>query len=298
MDMFKTLFAISVFFQVQAHGAITEVGTFDGGSGRTLQYVLGIPPLPNGRLFIFIEGDGHGCYEYDIENIKRLAAMISTDDYWVVPETAKAALCSSGAYKYLDFYHRVTEIKNLVNSLRNDPRLLKTNLFVIGHSGGVDLVSHMAPDISELSGIALISGSHSNLETMFYKKTLIDGHRNGLADELIQKKISEDKNLFSKIKTNCSIDAFDWGDRNNLFWCQILTSDIIGDLLKVSKKKKILLIHGQLDSIVPIEEAYESYATLLSEGYDIELKVFPSMDHSFFKKLSEIIQTISEWAKL
>lgn len=294
--MNKISFIILIFWLQPTFALTVEEGSFESGLGHQLEFVLGLPKNPE-NLFVNIEGDGHGCGKYNVENIKKLARQISFKDAWVLPETSRQLLCGSGQYKSLDFHHRITEIKNLVELLRTDSRLKNLKLYLMGSSGGVDLVSHTLKVIKDVAGVVLIAGASGNLETAFYNKELIDGYRSGLSDEQIRTKIDSRKNLFTRIKSNCSTTAFDWGDRNNLFWCQMFSSDIVGNILNSAFSTRILVIHGQLDDVVPVEEAYSSVAKLIANNRDVTSVVNPKMGHKMYPFLNDVLKSIDSWLK-
>lgn len=116
------------------------------------------------------------------------------------------------------------------------------------------------------------------------------------AEDAINKGIEDQKKMISEIKADCSLEKSGWGDRSNLFWCQLFNSSIENDLLTMPKTVRVLLVHGQKDEVVPVEETYSIYSKMLSRGQTVRLKVFPDMDHGFFSKMPELLQLFAEWS--
>lgn len=294
----KILLLLSILsLSAPAYSAVIETGTFESGLGHELQFIAGIPATLTSKIFINIEGDGQGCKSFVSDNIKKLANLMSSNDMWVIPETSKQYLCLNGQYKFLDFHHRLTEITNLVQKLKSDGRFSKSKIYLMGSSGGVDLVSRSLHTISDVDGVILIAGFTTNLESAFYNKELIDGRKKGLSEEQIQANITKWQNLFSKIKSNCSSTVFDWGDRNNLFWCQMFSGDVAGNILTGPSSIRIFVVHGALDDVIPVEEAYSTVSKLASNSREVSSLIIPDMGHKMYPFIKDILTAINSWVK-
>lgn len=290
-------FIIPLAFSHLSFAGPTEVGVFESGLGHELNYVVGFPDGDSNKIFINIEGDGGGCNTFVVENIKKLASVMATKNIWVLPETSKQFLCSNGQYKTLDFHHRIEEIKNLVTKLRNDDRFAQIDFYLMGSSGGVDIVSRLLSALPEIKGVILVSGYSKGLDSAFYNKELIDGRKEGLSEDQIQLNIKKWRGLFFQIKSNCSKEVFDWGDRSNLFWCQMFSGDVVTNLLNASVSQRVLIIHGARDDVIPVEEAYATASRLFSENRDASISVISTMGHKMYPFIKEIIEKVNNWAK-
>ncbi|MEK6704157.1 MAG: prolyl oligopeptidase family serine peptidase [Candidatus Poribacteria bacterium] len=295
----KAIFPVIALFICQSIYAAVETGSYTGTDSIKLRFLIGIPNQPSQKVFIYIQGDGQGCTPFPLAQARQAMEYYShvSSGYWIFPETAKEALCESGLYKTLDFYHRVTELKNLVATIRNDPPFSNSQIYLVGHSAGTDLSARAAVIINNVSGIVLISGGELPLETMIYQKTLIDGYRANRTEADIQKDIREVQELAKTVKANCSMDQHDWGDRCNLFWCQMFTSTLEQDALNASNTMKVLLVHGLKDDIVPVEGTFSLYSKLISKKAKVRLKIYQDMDHNFAPKIHDLISIINEWSK-
>jgi acetyl esterase/lipase len=58
----------------------------------------------------------------------------------------------------------------------------------------------------------------------------------------------------------------------------------------------MLLIHGSVDRVVPVEQSQQFYGVLKSQGVKAELLIIPDVDHSFIGKTPEITNAASNTA--
>lgn len=291
------VWVVSLLFAFKAFGASNvETGQFDGGAGRILTYILSQSAAgANSRLFVFVQGDGSGCTPFDIEAAKKQAQFMAVKDAWVMGETARDALCASGSYQALDFFHRATEVINLVNHLVDDPRFQRADVYLVGHSAGPQIVARAAKSLPSVKGLVLIEGDPNGYEIKSYYKLLLDGYRTGVSPALIKSQIQKVQDSFAKIRASCSTDKTSWDDRSDLFWCQMSSPTLEPDLLSLPATLKVLLIHGLRDDVIPVEETYNLYAKLLGAGRLVDLKIYPDMDHNM-GNFMQIMQDLSAWA--
>ncbi|MBC7384715.1 MAG: alpha/beta hydrolase [Cryobacterium sp.] len=274
-----------------------EKGVFQAGEHLRLRYLLATPPRPSHRIFLFVHGDGDTCAPMDVEESMRDLSRVADQDYWVLPETAHQAFCNSGGYRRLNWVHRYGETVGLIRQFRNDPRFAHFQIYMVGHSAGVDVAVRVARDHSEeLSGMVLISGMVHGLKDSTYRKLALDGERSGASKETIEKRIERKKQLFWLIESRCDVRRFDWLDRNNLFWCQWFQGDNLVDLLDTPRDLPIFLMHGDEDGVIPFEESKITYARLRREKWNVEFLPLRGMDHNAFPFPEGVTDQISLWA--
>ena len=58
----------------------------------------------------------------------------------------------------------------------------------------------------------------------------------------------------------------------------------------------MLLIHGSMDRVVPVNQSQEFYGVLKARGVNAELLIVPDVDHSFIGKTPEITNAASNTA--
>lgn len=86
-----------------------------------------------------------------------------------------------------------------------------------------------------------------------------------------------------------------WGLRSNAFWCDLLNSTIEQDLITLPKSQTALLVHGEQDRIIPVEDTYEIYAKARTLDLNFEIQIYPDMGHDFSQKLSELLLKIFDF---
>lgn len=298
--MHKKLCLLVLFLVSSASQAAPSlIETYDGGLGRTLRYLVrpDTTSVNTGKLFVFLNGDGESCAAFDPTHFERLAAILKPEGTWIVPETAKEALCSSGEYRKLDFFHRVTEVKNLVGKLQADTRFSEKRFFLVSISGGAKIAMEAMHDLPVLQGVVFINGVSANLETMFYDRIISQGATLGSSAESIALELSKQREIFLRVQRNCTIDEVTWTDRCNLFWCQMLTGDSKTTPANFPLSMRYLVIHGLDDKVVPAQVGIHLYSEMIAAGKNADIKLYRGEGHTFYNFMSDAFLAIQLWSQ-
>ena len=86
---------------------------------------------------------------------------------------------------------------------------------------------------------------------------------------------------YAIIQSPYSTDKYFWGF-TYLRWYSFLSTSVIDELSQY--KGSVLILQGEQDKNVNPETAVIAYASLLSKGVDVTLKMYPGADHSFYIK--------------
>lgn len=209
----------------------TEDRTYAPDAETTLRYVAGYPagegPAP---VWVYQPGDGTLRDAFDAHGAAVLASSVAQrfGVVFVFPELRRQRLSDDAArYCALDFFHRIDDLTALIDDVATLPRVDTTEVFLVAHSAGAEIVTLTAARRPDVRAVATYGGGTVSL---------------GELDQL--------PTSFEQMRSNdCSEPARRWLRRGE-FWQQLFVdSQLFQSIQQVNQP--YLAVIGERDDTVP-----------------------------------------------
>ncbi len=257
--------------------AQVRTGTYTTGMGIPLRYVIGHPISQGAKnlpVWIIQDGDGTVRDTFPEATYREMAELIA-EAYGVVtvaPELTRQHFANNPRhYCELDFFHRVSDQHLLIDTVKGEPQVDPSRIYLIGFSAGSDIVSRAARARADIAGVVTVGGGILQLHD--YLSLTGDSE-------------SVDKNML-----NTCIPG-QYQGRSGLFWKQLLYSGLQNAIAET--KVPYLAVFGDQDTIIRWD-LNRPYAEEMQRRQPLfEYQVIEGMGHGFGLNPSRW-RIIQEW---
>ena len=166
--------------------------------------------------------------------------------------------------------------------LKNDPRIDKNKIFIIGHSMGAMLAPRIDAEGGDYSGIIMMAGSPRKLEEIMLDQNLtVLNSTKGLLRWIIQKQISKLTQMFDNLYQISDEEAKKKkvGGGTTLYYFKEMGEHAASNYLSTSKP--MLIMQGEKDFQATVEKDFQAYKQLLSDKDNVTFKVYENLNHAF-----------------
>lgn len=177
---------------------------------------------------------------------------------------------------------RSNSIVDAINYVLENEKIDKIKILVVGHSEGGIVAARVANlKKDQVSNVVIMAGEGASQLYSLYKLAE-DGtffntkeHNMPTSEQRLQYLTNRWKDILDDPKsTENKFLGFTY-----LRWSSMLTTSVIDELTNYNGK--ILMVQGTADKAVFPETATIAYATLLTKGRNVELRLIENADHSF-----------------
>ena len=166
--------------------------------------------------------------------------------------------------------------------LKNDPRIDKNKIFIIGHSMGAMLAPRIDAEGGDYSGIIMMAGSPRKLEEIMLDQNLtVLNSTKGLLRWIIQKQISKLTKMFDDLYQLSDEEAKKKkvGGGTTLYYFKEMGEHAASNYLGTSKP--MLIMQGEKDFQATVEKDFQAYKQLLSDKDNVTFKLYENLNHAF-----------------
>ena len=166
--------------------------------------------------------------------------------------------------------------------LKNDPRIDKNKIFIIGHSMGAMLAPRIDAEGGDYSGIIMMAGSPRKLEEIMLDQNLtVLNSTKGLLRWIIQKQISKLTKMFDDLYQLSDEEAKKKkvGGGTTLYYFKEMGEHAASNYLNSSKP--MLIMQGEKDFQATVEKDFQAYKQLLSDKDNVTFRLYKNLNHAF-----------------
>ena len=166
--------------------------------------------------------------------------------------------------------------------LKNDPRIDKNKIFIIGHSMGAMLAPRIDAEGGDYNGLIMMAGSPRKLEEIMLDQNLaVLNSTKGLLRWIIQKQISKLTQMFDNLYQLSDEEAKKKkvGGGTTLYYFKEMGEHAASNYLSTSKP--MLIMQGEKDFQATVEKDFQAYKQLLSDKDNVTFKLYENLNHAF-----------------
>ena len=166
--------------------------------------------------------------------------------------------------------------------LKNDPRIDKNKIFIIGHSMGAMLAPRIDAEGGNYNGLIMMAGSPRKLEEIMLDQNLaVLNSTKGLLRWIIQKQISKLTQMFDNLYQLSDEEAKKKkvGGGTTLYYFKEMGEHAASNYLSTSKP--MLIMQGEKDFQATVEKDFQAYKQLLSDKDNVTFKLYENLNHAF-----------------
>ena len=166
--------------------------------------------------------------------------------------------------------------------LKNDPRIDKNKIFIIGHSMGAMLAPRIDAEGGNYNGLIMMAGSPRKLEEIMLDQNLaVLNSTKGLLRWIIQKQISKLAQMFDNLYQLSDEEAKKKkvGGGTTLYYFKEMGEHAASNYLSTSKP--MLIMQGEKDFQATVEKDFQAYKQLLSDKDNVTFKLYENLNHAF-----------------
>lgn len=183
--------------------------------------------------------------------------------------------------------------------LRNDPRINKNKIFIIGHSMGGMLAPRIDHEGGNYTGLILLAGTPRRLDEVVIDQfngalQVMNPFLRLLTSKKIKKMIAEFENLFELSDEVAKRTNYAGGITMYYFkeMGEYPTTEYLQNSLK-----PILIMQGEDDIQVSVEKDFKEYQRILVNKENVTYKLYPGLNHAFVKSRgSNILNATKEFS--
>ncbi len=179
--------------------------------------------------------------------------------------------------------------------LRNDSRIDKERIFILGHSMGAMLAPRIDAEGGDAKGLILLAGTPLRLEEIVLRQLKQANYRNPLLKRIIA--------MESRIYTRKFSNLYQLNDEEakkkkfagnlSLYYFKEMGQKTASDYL-MENKKPVLILQGGRDFQVLANEDYRRFQEDLSERKNTSFKLYPELNHCFVQAIQDDITKVSK----
>ena len=199
--------------------------------------------------------------------------------------------------------------------LKNDPRIDRENIFIIGHSMGAMLAPRIDDKGGNYKGLIMMAGSPRKLEEIMIDQMedLVRSSK-GLVQKIMKKQHAKFSAMFDGMYDLSDDDAKRKriGGGATLYYFKEMGEHSAPEYLSKTKKP-MLFMQGEKDFQATVERDFNAYKQLLSDRDNVEFRLYDNLNHAFVPSVhgnimlakqeygveqhigQEVISDIAEW---
>lgn len=201
-----------------------------------------------------------------------------------------------------------------VELLRNTEKIIKKNIFILGHSLGGTLIPRIVPLDSNTAGFIIMAGATRPLEDLYVEQVNYIFMLDGKLSPEEREKLEEAKAGVEKIKDLTQADAKQKKEKllgaYPEYWLNLKGYDPAKSAKSITRP--LLIIQGGRDYQVT-EKDFKNWQVSLSSQKNVTFKLYPSLNHLFisgegpsspseYQKQGHVAETvindIADWIKV
>ncbi len=205
--------------------------------------------------------------------------------------------------KHATLANRVKDVRLTLDALLKDPMVDKSQVILLGHSEGADVVAAVSAEDKRVTHVAFLSGGGTAQFFDFFVTQRKKLAAQGATPEEAEKKIAAVEAQIREILKDPDNDKKFFAGHSFKRWSTFATVSAADNLVKT--KAKLFLGHGTEDQSVPIESFDFLVVKLLCHGrHDAVVRRYVGVDHSFIKvgdkpsnePFQKVIGEVISWA--
>ena len=178
----------------------------------------------------------------------------------------------------------IEDVLNAVEFVKNEEKIDKSRIFVLGHSLGGMLAPRIASLSKDVKGIIIMAGPTRSLEDLMWEQSNYLANLDGKITEDEEKELSSLKSEIEKIKDPDLSKKYALGE-NILgapvkYWLDLKSYNPV-ETAK-SLEIPILILQGERDYQVTLKDV-EGWEDRLSDKENVEFKRYPKLNHLFIE---------------
>ena len=278
-------------------------------------------PLEKKPLLIYVEGSGaqsqfvraQGRVAYSLfgvlcQNYSDRYHVVSAEKRGIAfAESGNRGTAEKASAEYTEhatYEGRLEEILLLLDTLLDEPLIDTTQVMLLGHSEGADVVAAVAAQEPRVTHVAFLAGGGPSqfLDLIVLRRKAM--REAGRSDAEIEAAVEELEEQYRDIlaKRDSGEDFF--AGHAYRRWSSFCLHPPADNLVK--SKAKVFMAHGTNDVSVPIESFDHLVVEMLRSGReDVYWRRYPDRDHSFIEKGSspgydgflEVVDEYLEWVE-
>lgn len=167
--------------------------------------------------------------------------------------------------------------------LKNDPRIDRENVFIIGHSMGAMLAPRIDDKGGNYKGLIMMAGSPRKLEEIMIDQMedLVRSSK-GLVQKIMKKQHAKFSAMFDGMYDLSDDDAKRKriGGGATLYYFKEMGEHSAPEYLSKTKKP-MLFMQGEKDFQATVERDFNAYKQLLSDRDNVEFRLYDNLNHAF-----------------
>ncbi len=184
-----------------------------------------------------------------------------------------------------------------VELLKNDPRIDKDRIFLLGHSMGAMLAPRIDAEGANVRGLILMAGTPYRLEEVMVKQ--LDRAQ---GNSLLGRVVKLENKIFSK-KSNGLYEMSDEAAKKKkfagsltLYYFKEMGRKTAADYLAESDKP-VLIMQGERDFQVLAEDDFKAFGERLAGRENTVFRLYPGLNHLFVTAVSDnILKATKEYS--
>jgi len=184
--------------------------------------------------------------------------------------------------------------------LRNDSRINREKIFILGHSLGGMLAPRIDKAGGNFAGLILMGSSPRSLVDI-----IIDQQNEMLKQSgkflqfIINKQFAPFRKKFDAMADMTEEEAKNtkFAGPNRMWYLKEIVENPVGDYLK-PLEKPVLILQGEKDVQVTAEKDFASYKEICAGKQNIEFKLYPGLNHLFMKSAYGTIKDVRKEYKI
>lgn len=167
--------------------------------------------------------------------------------------------------------------------LKNDTRIDKDNIFIIGHSMGAMLAPRIDAEGGDYKGLIMMAGSPRKLEEiMLSQNEAVLNTSKGLVRWIIKKQVAKLSAMFDGLYQLSEEEAKKKkvGGGVTLYYFKEMGEHAASDYL-LNLQKPMLIMQGERDFQATVADDFAAYKQLLAEKENVTYRLYENLNHAF-----------------
>ena len=271
-----------------------------------LEGILTVPDTGKGKYpaVVFVHGSGPSDKDetvFKIKPFKDLAEGLSKHDIASIRYDKRTYRYSKELRKKSLTINEETIDDALLASeiLRNDRRIDKDNIFIVGHSMGAMLAPRIDSEGGNYKGLIMMAGTPHTLEDIMIRQIKQAGNTKNI---LLKAIVKLEEKIYMR-KFDHLYEMSDEQARNtkfagslNLYYFKEMGKKTASEYLK-DMDKHVLIMQGGKDFQVSLEEDFNEFKRQLKDKDNIEYRLYDNLNHTFVEALyDDILKASKEYS--
>ncbi|MBR5741328.1 MAG: alpha/beta fold hydrolase, partial [Firmicutes bacterium] len=182
--------------------------------------------------------------------------------------------------------------------LRNDPRIDKDRIYILGHSEGAMVAPRIDAEWGLAKGVILLAGTPYRLEEIVLRQFKQAGGKNPLVNWIVGSQYKKYSKKFERLydMTDDEARAEKFAGNVSLYYFKEMGQKTAADYL-LETDKPVLIAQGGRDFQVLADDDFKRFQELLAGKTNIEYRLYPDLDHCFVPALyDDILKAKQEYS--